>query len=497
MICYFIFSFPPQILPIRIRMEVFIQTPTGETHSVVIQANWYLKDLKEELLETTGEDFKWASFTFEGEPVPSEKVLVSTGITGGCILEFGESGETAAIALLDSKYPTAGMELVYEASRNPTETMHDECLEALAVSGRFEKLPGFIHLLLYMKRYTIARKAFSKRDVNEPVISSGGRVFLVNYTNDYLRYAIVLDDPEAVDLVLGVGYDIQKVLKRTPIDLFAIKEKSLLTLQMLDRRIPELCGTYPRWCNRVMAAVEGGREEKINYTLSTYSGNTPLFATESLVRKVSFIVLLSCVSTHEKFASKLFYCELLTEDNHLTLFEFVDIKKCSSGNVKKVAKQHIESNHYRVAKKIMTAAGLDKCQSFFMDVLLIMSQTSVDIAEWIGLFEIELMTGKDIDDEAEKRGVDHPLIKAASQGQLSIVKWLLDLSPSCNVNVRSGGKITALIAASRQHAPVVKFLLERNADPNLKTESGNTALSAATFVMNVEICSLLSSVDAK
>ncbi len=72
-----------------------------------------------------------------------------------------------------------------------------------------------------------------------------------------------------------------------------------------------------------------------------------------------------------------------------------------------------------------------------------------------------------------------PLLLAASQGQLSVVKLMLQTG--AKVNLVSAGGETALMAASRHgHAPVMETLIAADANVNAAGKRGETALILAT-----------------
>ncbi|KAI1301890.1 DNA-binding protein RFXANK [Halotydeus destructor] len=82
-------------------------------------------------------------------------------------------------------------------------------------------------------------------------------------------------------------------------------------------------------------------------------------------------------------------------------------------------------------------------------------------------------------DPIDERGYT-PLIWAASYGQITTVRLLLDRN--ANVNHRSPSGESALhFASSNGHVQVVKELIGKNADPNFCDEEGNTPLIYAAF----------------
>lgn len=72
-----------------------------------------------------------------------------------------------------------------------------------------------------------------------------------------------------------------------------------------------------------------------------------------------------------------------------------------------------------------------------------------------------------------------PLTAAAYQGNVGIVRLLLD-QPEIEVDKRDNDGYTALIwAASKGHASMVDRLLEAGADPTLRSKRGESAASMA------------------
>jgi len=82
-----------------------------------------------------------------------------------------------------------------------------------------------------------------------------------------------------------------------------------------------------------------------------------------------------------------------------------------------------------------------------------------------------------------------PLLVAASEGRLEVVRYLLD--EGANVNERANGDNTALAeAAYYGHVPIVKELLLRGADINV-ISAGGTALDVAVSRNNIAVADLL------
>eukprot|EP01060_Flectonema_neradi_P034652 TRINITY_DN6152_c1_g1_i1.p1 TRINITY_DN6152_c1_g1~~TRINITY_DN6152_c1_g1_i1.p1 ORF type:complete len:472 (+),score=74.44 TRINITY_DN6152_c1_g1_i1:65-1480(+) len=468
-------------------MEIFVQSPFG-THAVTIQTGWKLKELKEELTDAEGLKCKWAPFFFEGEEIPPGKLLIDTGITGGCTLEVTETGEALANRVLKTKYPTNSWRRRLMRTDSPD---NDEFLEALAISGRFLKSHSYlVHLLIFHKRHSILPIALGHVDVKNHKYRND--LSMSQFSGDLLRYAVDVGDPKSVEILANAGYGLGK---KPSLDIQAITS-SFETLRMLDSKFPVLHSTYPLWCNRVQLSSPG--EPAFTYLLTTYSGSTPLYITKKLCEKFGYSKVFPYMSEHPKFASKLFYSDTLTQDEHLTLLEYVEKEKCFPSAFESVTKSHLQKEYFDAAEKVMALGGLAESERFFFDTLLVMSQTDVSFEKWMKLFKMDTLTGKTIDDMARTKKVDHPLLKASSTGNLSVVKGLLSLSPPCDVNFRNcKTQVTALIAAAKKHVDVVRCLLEHKADPSLKTEEGNTARDAATHAANNEIMEMLFAAERK
>ena len=83
-----------------------------------------------------------------------------------------------------------------------------------------------------------------------------------------------------------------------------------------------------------------------------------------------------------------------------------------------------------------------------------------------------------------------PLHSASSEGHLQVVRYLL--RRGINVNVRNSGDDTPLLLASGQgHLDVVQCLLEHGADMNLLDDQNNTPLTLAAYSGHVNVVRFL------
>jgi hypothetical protein len=89
-----------------------------------------------------------------------------------------------------------------------------------------------------------------------------------------------------------------------------------------------------------------------------------------------------------------------------------------------------------------------------------------------------------------------PLIKAAANGHLDVVKLLVERN--ADIDAQCGTGATALIeACTNGHVEVVELLLEKGADASLKTKAGQTALYWATENRHAKVANLLKAHGAK
>ncbi|MES2811425.1 MAG: ankyrin repeat domain-containing protein [Bacteroidota bacterium] len=82
-----------------------------------------------------------------------------------------------------------------------------------------------------------------------------------------------------------------------------------------------------------------------------------------------------------------------------------------------------------------------------------------------------------------------PLILACYKGNVEVVEYLIKNVKDINYTTAMG---TALMAAVvKKNVPIVKLLLENNANPNISDSNGSTALIYATIFKSYEIADLL------
>ena len=84
-----------------------------------------------------------------------------------------------------------------------------------------------------------------------------------------------------------------------------------------------------------------------------------------------------------------------------------------------------------------------------------------------------------------------PLIYAAVKGSVEISRLLLAYGAQINAAADSNGLTALMMAAREGHVALVAFLLASDADPNLKSHDGITALAAARQREHKEIVELL------
>jgi hypothetical protein len=83
------------------------------------------------------------------------------------------------------------------------------------------------------------------------------------------------------------------------------------------------------------------------------------------------------------------------------------------------------------------------------------------------------------------------LFKAAGDGELDTIKGALMLGVPVDASANDKGQTALMAAAAKGRVAVVRFLLEKGADPNKKDATGNAVLAYARSSANAEIISLL------
>ena len=90
---------------------------------------------------------------------------------------------------------------------------------------------------------------------------------------------------------------------------------------------------------------------------------------------------------------------------------------------------------------------------------------------------------------------DKALFKAIKKKDLAAVQAAVD--DGADVNVKTPGNVTALILAVRTGPDIVKYLLEKKADPNVIGNNGITALAIAKKNNLEDIVKMLTDAGAK
>ncbi|MEW6110274.1 MAG: ankyrin repeat domain-containing protein [Nitrospirota bacterium] len=100
------------------------------------------------------------------------------------------------------------------------------------------------------------------------------------------------------------------------------------------------------------------------------------------------------------------------------------------------------------------------------------------------------------DVNAKNKEGETPLMVAALERRLEMVKFLLDRG--ADINLKDNVGATALIySAMEGSVEIMKLLLDRGADPDAKTDDGLTALSISDLKGNREAVELLHRAKAK
>jgi ankyrin repeat protein len=87
------------------------------------------------------------------------------------------------------------------------------------------------------------------------------------------------------------------------------------------------------------------------------------------------------------------------------------------------------------------------------------------------------------------------LMSEAAKGHIDTVQALLDKGADIDATTDESGCTTLMLAAWYGHTAIVQALLNKGAKVNMKSDSGKTALMAASFQGNTEIVKLLKRVE--
>jgi ankyrin repeat protein len=130
-------------------------------------------------------------------------------------------------------------------------------------------------------------------------------------------------------------------------------------------------------------------------------------------------------------------------------------------------------------------------------VLLICASTSfsdqnpelIEAAQKGDLKRVQDLLNKGADVETKNNDGITPLMVAAFNNQLEIMKLLLERD--ADVNVMANGVSLLMVCSTMGQTPVVKLLLEWEADANAKDSSGVTSLMAASYEGHFDVVRLL------
>ena len=108
---------------------------------------------------------------------------------------------------------------------------------------------------------------------------------------------------------------------------------------------------------------------------------------------------------------------------------------------------------------------------------------------YVGIVECLIAARADLN--AQRNDGITPLLFACARQQLKVVRILLEAGTDPDIPISSGG-ITALHEAFlNNNIPLLKLLLQHNADPNYKDPNGRTVLHTASLLGNLTIVKLL------
>ncbi|ORX49345.1 ankyrin [Piromyces finnis] len=106
---------------------------------------------------------------------------------------------------------------------------------------------------------------------------------------------------------------------------------------------------------------------------------------------------------------------------------------------------------------------------------------------------IELQNNTEINNEVilqkfTKDEIDHAFLQACIFSKFKIIKKLIELVPSINVNIReTNGDTPLVIACQSGESEIAMYLLNHNADPSIICECGSTALYVSSFSYDINL----------
>src|SRR4030095_2653413 len=112
------------------------------------------------------------------------------------------------------------------------------------------------------------------------------------------------------------------------------------------------------------------------------------------------------------------------------------------------------------------------------------------------LAEVQRFVLQGISVDAKSRGAVTRLHEAAYSGHTQIIQWLLDNGASVDARTVAergypGAETPLYLAVERRQLDAVRLLLSRDADPNLKSSDGTSALDVAAAEGRLDMVALL------
>ena len=163
---------------------------------------------------------------------------------------------------------------------------------------------------------------------------------------------------------------------------------------------------------------------------------------------------------------------------------------------------HVKDNVYCLFEASHNAVSNNQTNSFyeiFRFVSESSSKTTIDslvkilpffynpAAECGNLEIIDFLLGKGAPVKNWEYQGATPLMIAAAEGHLEVVKRLVEAEVDVNFEHENGSGTALIVAATNGHAAVVKFLLESGANPSITDSTGYTALLSATFYNRIDV----------